>query len=456
MKRYLIIFLLTVACCWASCTKDEEAFAVNLPADAFTFTPIMGGAVMHYKLPDDPEIVGIKVRYNDVYGNSILRSGSSLTDELTLPGFNEAQKGISAQVTLCKVDKTESQPISVTFDTKDSAPIQFINSIDVESSWDGFSMNYTNPEGATGMAHVFYLGTNPQNNEPDTVLVGSFSLSEGKDEQLYKLQQQRDVNTVVVRVEDYRGYIVKERVWKDIKSLNTARLDATQFEIVYTNSLEFPEDRVGLQYLTDGDTKGTSWFKDSNKYHYYTFLSKQNGAGENCIPMYIDLKRLRLTSELRFYTYLYIGRNKPSWDYYGEGESSPYWNDYYNNKVPCSITVYGCKEDNDSRDWDKKEWIKIGSFEQAPDLPFPSRWSYHCPDGGGETGYTFDSLDKMEAASPIYTSVSIKATGQEKGYRYLKIIYNDTFRGESEAPTVSNSRTQHITLQELEVYSAKE
>ena len=105
----------------------------------------------------------------------------------------------------------------------------------------------------------------------------------------------------MVRAEDNRGNLVKERIWNDIQAFNVERLDPKNFDVIYSNSLEIPEEKVGLKYLTDGDTKGTTWFEDQNPFMYHTFISKENGAGPDSEPMYIDLKKMRPVSEVRIY-----------------------------------------------------------------------------------------------------------------------------------------------------------
>ncbi len=463
MKIIVYLFLTMILVFTTACSdNDTERVFVDLPENAFTFTPTMGGAVLHYRLPDNPDIVAINVRYKDAYGKDILRAGSNLSDSVVLVGFNEAQKNIPAQVSFLLYNDKESQPIDVKFDTNDSAPISFINNASVKSGWNGFSLTIDNPAGTTGMGHVFYLGTNPQNNEPDTVLISSFPLTEGSDTITYVLQQERGANTIIVRAEDYRGYIVKERAWKGINAYNTTRLDPENFEIFYSNSVEKPVEKIGLQYLTDGDTKGTSWFQEENLYKYYTFLSDLNGAGEDSEPMYIDLKKPRLTSEVRFYAYLEIGYDKgtylPDWeDYRGQTTVGGYWKGVYFNKLPSSVTIYGCKEDNGNHDWDAKKWEKIGSFEQNPALDVSLRWTYHCNSSPGNgSAYRYRTLAKMEAATPIYKAVNFVAEDQGEGYRYLKIKFNEVFQLDYEYPFASNIRQKYLTFHELEVYTNKE
>lgn len=456
MKR--ILYIACAAIALVACKEDNELFSVDIAPDLFEFTPVMGGAEMKYVLPNHPDIIAINVRYNDVYGNPILKSGSSTTDRLTLTGFNEQSTGNRALVSFLKRNNQESEPIEVTFNTLDSAPICFIDGAEVKSGWNGCTLEFDNPEGTTGMAHVFYVGINPVDNMRDTILLESFPLGPGKDVRNYTPQQKAAHNTIIVRAEDYRGYVVKERSWENIQAFNVERLDPSKFELHYSNSLEVPEEKIGLQYLTDGDTKGTSWFQDQNVYHYFTFISQAHGAGPDSEPMYIDLKKLRPTSEVRFYAYRYIGSGKPN--LMNTNHIGPqYIKNSWANMLPCSVTVYGCRDDVETSDFNSLTWEELGSFDQAPDTDDRQRWTFTAATCGGTSlgRNTFGTLAKMEAADPIYKAINIDIDRQGDGFRYLKIKFNEVFyTPDIETPSMTNRETRYLTLHELEIYSDKD
>lgn len=70
-----------VASVFAACSDDDK-IGFDLPVDvsqeAIRFTPAPGGAVMHYSLPEDKEVFGIRVRYNSVWGETVVKDGSYL------------------------------------------------------------------------------------------------------------------------------------------------------------------------------------------------------------------------------------------------------------------------------------------------------------------------------------------------------------------------------------------
>jgi len=465
MKK-LIYSLIALSAILASCSDEAKTY-VNMADNALVLTPAPGGAVLHYVLPNDPDIVGIHVRYTDCYGDPILRTGSAFSDSLTLVGFNEATANVPAEITLQLRTGGESEPIHKTFSTLDSAPIQFINSMKVESGWNGFSINYSAPEEVKGLYHVYYLATNPYTNLPDTILLETKNIAPGGDTIIYNPQQLLAENTIVVKAEDYRGHIVKQRQW-DVMSMQTEKHDG--IKIFYNNSLEDDNEKVGIQYLTDGDYNGHRWFESQDDHKFYTFMSKKGAYGEGSEPMYIDIGERTPCAEVRFYVYRFKGTG------YGECYSGqPCWGStycYYNatnivgqqtnscyyNRLPCDLEIYGCREDGDPSNFEGKKWEKIGSFSEDPTLPesgVKNLWFYGSwdtrPYGTGDA-----DAETVKALDPVYLSVGFMAAGQEDGgFRFLKIKFNDSYRYEYEYANGTNTLMKVLTFNELEVYTKK-
>lgn len=454
MKKILLYLLATLF--MVACSDDEQVtFVADITQDAFQFKPIAGGSIMHYQLPSDPDVVGINVRYKDAFGDDILKTASCLCDSVVLTGFNEATDNIHASVTLCRRDRIESEPIEVTFSTKDSGPITFIDNLVVKSGWNGFTIDCPNMEDTRGMVHVFYLGTDPISHEPDTILIDSFNLQEDEDLLVYQPQQESSVYDIVVRVEDYRGHMVKERVWPQIASITTRKLDTSDFNFICDNIITSESDKIGVQYLFDGDTKGTTWWNNSLRNEFYTFLAGPNAAGKEAHPMYFDLKQMRMIAELRIYCMLgYQSGKGPLFMSNAAAETKNIWYTYYYNKLPCEVTVYGCKEESANPDYESMEWEEIGHFEEDPDLSFKSRW---CANAAGAT-YNLLRLDKagMEEHDPSYMSIDFDAE-QGEGYRYLKMVVNEVGGlGYNSNNFNMKNGNKYVTMHELEIYSNKE
>lgn len=452
-----------------ACSSDKDLVHVTLADNSVIITPAAGGAVVHYKLPDDPDIVGIHVRYKDCYNNDILRTGSALSDSMKLVGFNEAVQNVPCQVTLQLRNGDETAPIDMSFSTLDSAPITFINSMKVESGWNGFSINYKAPDDVKGLFHVYYLGENPYTHQSDTVLLDTKTITAGGDTIIYQPKQLKAENTIIVKAEDYRGHIVKQRQW-DVEAMETAKHDG--IKIYYANSLEDDNEKVGLQYLTDGDTNGWRWFESQDDHKTYTFISKKYGVGQGSAPMYVDIGEQVPTAEVRLYAYLFngvgaglCGGGVPCWvssycQYIETNIVAQELNGCYYNRLPCDVDVYGCREAEASTDFEHMKWEKIGSFKESntkvADEGLKSCWFYGCHDTRyGTTPYQDKTADDVKALTPKYMSINFMAAGQGKGYRYLKLVFNDCYRFEEEYPNGTNTSMRVLTFNELEVYTKK-
>ncbi len=455
MKK--IIYFLLFLTCLTACKEEENTFQPAIGSEAFSFKPTSGGAIMHYRLPADKDIMGLNIRYKDFQGKGILRSASALCDSMELVGFNKAEENIPAEVRLVKRNGEESTPIAVTFSTNDSAPYAFFDNLRVTSGWNGFAVLTDNPSNATGMAHVFYLGKNPLTGEADTILVSSFNITSGKDTLNFSLQQKSDVNTIIVRTEDYRGYMVREESYPNIASYNTQKLNPEKFDFFFDKTIENADERLGKEYLFDGDTKGITYFDDErNNKHYNMFLAGPEAMG---IPMYIDMHDNKLTAEVRMYAMINISR--------GIGISGNYnrlfQGLYYADKLPCKVEVYAAKDDHGTAgNWDSKQWEKVSSYTQDPDVDCSARWCANCfGDFISNSFYGYSKKTDVESADSIYLPLNLLCEGQGEGYRYLKIVVNDVYNLSEEETGYGFGRkvfnaAKYFALQELEIYTKKE
>ena len=131
--------------------------------------------------------------------------------------------------------------------------------------WGGFSMMYSSPEVVSGLVHVFYLGTNPLTQRPDTILVMTSPIVEGGDTLNFVLKQTSENNTVVVRTEDYRGYRVKQQIFEGLPALYMDTLKYGDFDFKFTGKIiEREEYALGEKYLFDGDRKGEVFYRNKN------------------------------------------------------------------------------------------------------------------------------------------------------------------------------------------------
>lgn len=459
---YLFMALLVLV----ACKDDNEGVVyVDLQENAFSFKSRPGGALMHYRLPNDPDITGLQVRYVDANGKEILRSGSATVDSLSLIGFNEKRENVPAQVRFTYFDGRESQPFNVSFSTEDSAPVHFLKKVEVLPNWGGFSISYDNPAYATGLAHVLYLGTNPLTNESDTLHVATIVLRETDGTEYYhhKIQQEGVKDpTIVIRVEDFRGSIVGQKVWTEVKTLQEVLLKwNTDFSFYCDNAKIDKSCKVGTEYLFDGDTKGLKQWEFNavgDKFSYKNvagFIAGPNAAGENAHPMYIDLGENRALAGVKLYTSLPHSR-KPWWPnvYDPQDDVRDLMCGSIENETPCMVTLYGLQDDKINKDdyssIDELEgWEELAKFEQSKDWPDYLRWNKHYYD------YDIKSKEELERADPDVIELVVPYIMQKNGgYRYLKIVINEVFDNVYVSQTDYNPR-KYVYLYELEVASGK-
>ena len=238
-------------------------------------------------------------------------------------------------------------------------------------------------------------------------------------------------------------------------------------KIYYANSLEDDNEKVGIEYLTDGDTNGWRWFESQDDHKFYTFISKKGGVGEGSAPMYVDIGEVIPTASVRLYAYLFSGSG---WGTCGAGSpcfGSTYCqyvetnlvgqllNGCYSNRLPCDIDVYASNEPGDTQDFENLKWVKLGKFKESNTLAqenLQSCWFYGCTDtrwydGGDATAEDNKALD------PKYLEIKFMAGGQGEGYRYLKLVFNDAYRYYEEYANGTNTLMKVLTFNELEVYT---
>ncbi len=463
MKK--VIYFLLLLASLSSCKDEESAFQPSIGSEAFSFKATHGGAVMHYTLPADKDIMGLNIRYKDYAGKEILRSASSLCDSMTLVGFNEAKQNIPAEVRLVKRNGDESAPIAINFSTLDSAPYAFIDNVKVLSGWNGFSVQTDNPTDANGIAHIYYLGTDPFSGKEDTVLLSSVNITEGKDTLTFNLKQEKELNTIVIRTEDYRGYMVREKVWNNIASYNTAKLDASKFNFYCDKSIESESECLGEKYLFDGDLKGESYFDEKGKYDIYELSNRYHMylAGPEAFgtPMYIDMHENKITAQVRMYAMLNISRYLGANGAPNDTHSRLFNFMFYEDKLPCDVSVYAAKDDHGTAsDWDSKNWELVATYKQDPDIDYTQRWSIKTF-SQNYYRYTLNSKSETEKADSIFMPLNLLCEGQGDGYRYLKIIVNNTYNlsGTDLQQSWSGSTlnvAKYFTMQELEIWTKKE
>ena len=421
MKK--LIYLLFVFAFFSACQEDDAGFDSEILAESVSFKPIAGGAIMHYKLPDDDEVFSLKVRYTDAEGNEVLREGSYACDSLIIAGFNEARQGVEARVTLCNRQNVESKPRIVKFDTRDSGPVAFFNTARIEPYWNGFSVVYEGSKNANGFAHVLFVGKSPENQKIDTLLLKTIQIEEGADTLHFSLAYPNAVNTVVIRTEDYRGYMVKQQVWTNIESYSIGKLDPSTFDFLDPTGIVVENEtmKYGKKYLFDGDTKGEKSFGLPSR-EFSTFLAGPKAKGK---PFIIDFKGEETPAFVRIYGML----NLRSF-FWLLAE----WKEGYSGALPSTVSLYVSNDKDDDA-----SWVKLGRYTEPVDGSHADKWCLRC--AGVDDAYSLKEMSEIQAAKPCYITIDLPA--REDKWRYMKIVVDEVF----------GNPNDYVTFNELEIYA---
>lgn len=447
MKNTILLLLLIFG--FSACNDDDTNFEISTDGLELKFTPVEGGAMLHYTLPNNSDIFAMNVRYKDWQGLDILKTCGYSGDSLLLDGFTKAQE-VNVKVSFVNHRDEESGLLDYMFKTLDSAPWIFFDNVEIHSSWNGFQVIYKSPSVVTGMAHIFYLGINPKTQKQDTILMKSFPILQGGDTLNFAVQQERAKNTVVIRTEDFQGYRVRQEVYPDVDAFPTEKwaMAAENFND-FGLSVENGKAKTGVQYLFDGELLGrerllASAIEESRPERkstttYATYVAGPQAYGK---PIVLDLKEQKVPAWIRMYClYPLSNATHPI-----SGQELSYiWAGSYDDKTPCSLTVYGSKNSSDPN---TGEWVPLGKLDQKRDATTANdRWSFLTT----STVAAAKTVDELALKDPIYVDVVFPTI--DETYRYLKIVVHDTFkRMNSEI----NSNSQgYFTLHELEVYVKK-
>lgn len=442
-------FLLLFVFAFFACNDDDNAFHPLKEGLDIKFTPVAGGAMMHYNLPDDSDIFAMNIRYKNWQGMDVLKTCGYSGDSVLLDGFTRKQESITALISFVNQRDEESEALEYSFSTLDSAPWVILDSLKVRPSWNGFQVIYDGPAVATGMAHVFYLGTNPLTQQEDTILMSSFAISSRKDTLSFVQKQERASNTIIIRTEDFHGYRVRQEVYPDIDAFRVEKWSMTAENFNdFGLSVENETAMTGISYLFDGELKGLKRLEASahtdpllrnGTFEYATYVAGPRSYGK---PMVLDLREPKTPAWVRLYC-LYPLQAKHPVAGVALGEV---WNGSYEDKLPCNVSIYGHPSSSDPN---AEGWVYLGRLNQAPERDMAKdRWCALTRDVESAP----KDATELEAQTPIYVDIQLPPVNNT--YRYLKMIVNDTFDAVGEND-IDLNEDEYFTLHELEVYVKK-
>lgn len=455
MIKRIAFFFLVIAGLFSCKDDDNIGFDVPVEFQSISFKPVPGGAVMHYVLPDDLDIFGVRARYTNAYGEQLVKDGSYLSDTLLLSGFTEARTAEPVQLTFFNSELQESAPVEMTFDTEASAAVAVFDKLTVNPFWGGFNVTYETPQTVEGTIHVFYIGTNPATQQLDSILMGSYPIMEGGDTLNFEITQKLDVLNVVVRTDDYDGHRVKLQVYENIPSLVMDTLAPADFDFRFTGDIkEEPQYGFSEKYLFDGKKKGDGYrahFMEGENKVYDTFMAGPEAFGKRFI---FDLGTPKVPAALLGYAFLNFSTSWPDLPTYPDPNADLYlgemWHGYYFTRLPSKAKVYGTNENPETvdlstcallytldesnlyEDWRTKSWCKATDHYV-----------------GSGKNYRSASDTEFAEAEPICLRMLFNYSGES--YRYLILVVEDTYNSNRWGRDSDENPYEYVTFDEIEV-----
>ena len=473
MKKIHILLLLGLTMGWFACSDDDvEVFDVSTSDLKLSFSSYAGGAILHYTLPADPDIYGIKVRYENEFGEQVTRQGTYTTDSLDLSGFAYAQEQVPVDITLTNKEGIESDVKTEYFSTQVSPTVQMFEDIKVSPYWDGFRViipGIEDKRARNGRLNIYYLGTNPVTQELDTLYAfdwGAYPLQAYSDTLLFteiKDSEIQDV-TVVIKSEDNKGHFVRREVYENIATPHPVQLEPSDFE--FSTNAE-TETKVGIEeefhenYLFDGDTKGSTCLYGQVLSKHYTYRTKPNTEFDDEKNVFsINMDKERGLAWVRIYAPLNIRLRGTG--YYVPTPFADYF--FY---APSHVIVYGAP----SADAPESEWVQLTEYykDWRPYLDFDSEdydgkldfrnewwWIRSSTHNYNEEVHVIEKQDAFEEAEPCYLQINCPLENDGK-YKSFKIRVKETYsESEKEGEFVSNPGTYEkagvIAMHELEIF----
>lgn len=149
-----IKFLIFSIICLLSCSCSEKELepiepAGDAPAQVtnVSVTPIAGGAVIKYSLPDDSRLLGVKAVYTLTNGRSFEKLVSSYDNEVKIEGYVDRDEHTVQLYTVNRAMQM-SEPLSVKFNPKKSGLESAVETMKIERDFGGARYTWENEDRA--------------------------------------------------------------------------------------------------------------------------------------------------------------------------------------------------------------------------------------------------------------------------------------------------------------------
>lgn len=338
---------------------------VSGPLTEYEVTPIAGGAIISYTIPEDPNILYIMAEY-ERSGSMYTEKASVHNNELRIEGFNTISP---VNVTLYKVNYHEqrSDPLLLTFTPLESLVSQVYSSLSMQPTFGGLVASWVNIAGTE-------LGIHLYKKEKDEMV---------SQEVYYTTQKEESHSFRGFESEDLVFGIVIEDKWGNSSEMKTATIHPyfeTLIEKPYADYRTYiPFDNIS-NYNANNYPFTRLWDNI-----YGTTTSITNGwlsrSGNSGCSITIDLKQVAKLSRLVHHFYRgapYGQANMNGLEIWGIDEIDPetlsnrdYWLDEWSVRGGHILTIptdYTLPERTFKDDWHYLGSFDVPVYESSTDI----------------------------------------------------------------------------------------
>ncbi len=151
MKRNVLIPFMTLGFLYGCSESEIGQYAVdNVSPDAvrnITVENLKGAAVISYDIPNDEDLLYVKVIYKLDNGQTMEQKASAYANSVKVEGLGRSREQ-EVQIVTGDRSKNESAPVSVTIHPQDAPIYDVFNSLQARSDFGGIRVVWDNPDRA--------------------------------------------------------------------------------------------------------------------------------------------------------------------------------------------------------------------------------------------------------------------------------------------------------------------
>ncbi len=334
--RVVTLLLLVISLLLQSCKKNELDTIPPGEISVKSIEPTHGGAIIHYDLPGDDDLLYVKAEYINSQGNTVFKASSRFANAIEVDGFNDT---LAHPIRLYTLDRSNNASEGISVEV--SPAISFIyvvqETIQIQPDLGGVLVNWENPAEKTVFVYLFY--------------------SDGQEERSRILSSNKSTDAFIVRgldsvdyefstlVEDFNGNKTEKLFLQTVKPLFEEKINKSTWTLVQNLSIDGNAWEGVTENFWD-DVVDTHQNPDDNSYF---IINRDNNGGILNYPLdiVIDLNKSIILNRLTVWqrAYWYVAGN--NWI-----SEIPY---YYQNENMRSFDLWASN--------DMQEWLLLGEFD---------------------------------------------------------------------------------------------